>query len=57
VEAVLTGISPTDVHLACSQIDHQGTDGLLSIQGIRPVDRVVADGVWQIDVILLNGLQ
>jgi hypothetical protein len=57
VEAVLTGITPADVHLACRQIDHQAANGLLSIQGIRPFDRVIANGVWKIDVILLDGLQ
>ena len=57
VEAVLTGIAPADVHLARRQIDHQGADGLLAIQGIGPLDGVIADRIGQVDVILLDRLQ
>ena len=54
---ILTRIPPGNVHLAGSQIDHHGSDGALAIHGINACNVVIADRVWQVDVILLNGLQ
>ena len=56
VVLVLAGVAPTNVHLSDGQIDHERVDGLLPIKRIAPNHRVVADAVWQVDVVLLYGL-
>jgi len=54
---VLAGITPRNMHLARSQIDHQCSDRALTVHGIDASYIMVADRVRQIDVVLLNGLQ
>ena len=54
---VLARIAPADVHLARSQVNHQGVDGFLTVERVRPFDGMVANRVREVDMILLNGLQ
>ena len=54
---VLTGIATGDVHLTRGQVDHQGRDRVLPVEWVDPIDVVVANGIRQVDMILLNRLQ
>ena len=54
---ILAGIPPGNMHFAGGQIDHHGCDGTLAIHGVNACDVVIADRVWQVDVIFLNALQ
>ncbi len=56
VITVLTGIAPGNVHFTSRQIDHHGVNGLLTVERIGPIRRVVTDRVGLIDVILLHRL-
>ena len=53
---VLARVAPADVHLTRRQVNHQGVDGFLAVERIRPFDGMIADRIREIDVILLNGL-
>ena len=54
---VLARIAPADVHLTRSQVNHHGIDGLLPVERIRPLGGMIANRIWQVYVVLLNGLQ
>ena len=54
---ILTGIPPGNMHFAGGQVDHHGGDGALTIHWINASNVVIADRVWQVYMILLNGLQ
>lgn len=57
VISILAGIAPGNVHLAGSQVNHDGIDRLFTIKGITLVYRMVADRVGEIDMIAQYGLQ
>ena len=57
VVRVLARIAPADVHLTCGQVNHQGVDGFLTVERIRPFDGMIADRIREVDMILLNDLQ
>jgi hypothetical protein len=54
---ILAGIAPGNVHFTCSQVDHQGVDRLLAVQWIGALNIMIANGIGDIDMILLDGLQ
>ena len=54
---ILAGIAPADVHLACRQINDHGVDGFLAIEWVGTIDVVIANRVWQINMIFLDSLQ
>ena len=54
---VLARVAPADVHLTRRQVNHQGVDGFLTVERVRPLDGVIADRIREVDMILLNGLQ
>ena len=53
---ILAWIPPGDVHLAGSQVNDHGVNGALTVHRVDALDVVSADRVWQVDVVLLNGL-
>lgn len=54
---ILAGIAPGDVHLAGGQVNDEGADGAFAVKRVNTFDIVVADRVWQVDVVFLNALQ
>ena len=56
VIGVLAGIAPANAHFARRQINDHGVDGFFAVERVGPLDVVIADRVWQVDMILLDGL-
>ena len=54
---VLAWVSPSDAHLARGQVDHQRGNGALAVHRVDTGDVVIANGVRQIHMILLDRLQ
>ena len=56
VICILAWIAPGDVHFARGQVNYQRAYGLLAVKRIETFDIVVADRIWDVDMIFLNGL-
>ena len=56
VVCVLAGVAPGNMHLAHVQVNYQRVDGFFAVKRVQPCNVVVANGVGNINMILLNGL-
>ena len=54
---ILTRISPGNMHFTRGQIDDHCRDRVLAIERVYPINIVIANGVRQVDMIFLDGLQ
>lgn len=57
VVRVLAGIPPGNMHFTGSQVDHHGIYGLLAVERVIDIHGMIADGVREVDVVALDGLQ
>lgn len=54
---VLARVAPGDAHLARGQVDDQRGNGALAVHRVDAGDVVIANGVRQVHMILLDRLQ
>ena len=56
VIGILAWVAPGDVHFTRRQVNDHSRDRILTVKRIDSVDVVIANGVRQIDMVLLDRL-
>ena len=57
VIGILAWIAPGYVHFTRCQVNDEGCDRAFAVHRVDALDIVIANGIWQVDMVLLDPLE